>query len=251
MVASGPRPTNEYRPQRSPPSTDSSRKPGWSVPSTIWRKAATGVSVSATSSRHTGTIRCLAAKARNSWRAPGPEGPAASAGRAAALTDRSAEGPVEAGAVPGVAGAVAVLVDQSPTARPRRSRSARSARTGGRPTSRPCTRTPAAPAPEPRTSGLEGTDQRLVVHPGEHEHGAVGGILDDGRHQPSALKTIRSSSWSENSIGHGVGSGGGGHGVVLGRVGSGPPGPVALTGRALCPLSIRWRPPRGCPARGG
>ncbi len=57
MVARGLRPTNEYRPHRSPPSTDSNRKPVRSPDSTICRKTATGVMVSATSSLHTGTMR--------------------------------------------------------------------------------------------------------------------------------------------------------------------------------------------------
>ena len=52
-VAAGARPTKENRLQRSPCSTDSRRKPGPSP--TMARNAPTGVSVSATSSRQTGT----------------------------------------------------------------------------------------------------------------------------------------------------------------------------------------------------
>ena len=52
-VAAGERPTKEKRLQRSPCSTDSSRKPGPSP--TMARKAPTGVRVSATSSRQTGS----------------------------------------------------------------------------------------------------------------------------------------------------------------------------------------------------
>ena len=51
-VASGLRPMNDQRPQRSPWSTDSSRKPGSSP--TTRRKADTGVLRSASTSRHTG-----------------------------------------------------------------------------------------------------------------------------------------------------------------------------------------------------
>jgi hypothetical protein len=91
MVARGLRPTNEYRPQRSPPSTDSRRKPVRSPASTIWRKAPTGVMVSATSSRHTGTMRCLAANAAEAGQARAPEGPAGSEpmARSWRLTGRS------------------------------------------------------------------------------------------------------------------------------------------------------------------
>ncbi len=63
-VASGARPTKENRPQRSPPSTDSRRNPSRSP--TTFRNAATGVSVSATISLHTGTMRCSSASRRNS-----------------------------------------------------------------------------------------------------------------------------------------------------------------------------------------
>ena len=45
-----------------------------SAPSTTWRKAATGVRVSATSSRQTGTTRCLEASVWNPV-SPGPSEP--------------------------------------------------------------------------------------------------------------------------------------------------------------------------------
>ena len=32
-------------------------------------------------------------------------------------------------------------------------------------------------------AGLDGGGQGFGVHPGEHEHAAVGGILDDGGHE--------------------------------------------------------------------
>ena len=68
-VAAGQRPTKENRLQRSPCSTDSSRKPGPSP--TIARKAPTGVRLSATSSRQTGTTEWRRAIAkRRKIRAP-------------------------------------------------------------------------------------------------------------------------------------------------------------------------------------
>ena len=36
-------------------------------------------------------------------------------------------------------------------------------------------------APEPRLAGLARAAQRLLVHPGEHQHAAVVGVLDDRR----------------------------------------------------------------------
>ena len=106
-VASGLRPTKEYRPQRSPPSTDSSRKPLVSPVPTSWRKAPTGVTVSATSSRQTGHDPV--------GRASGPEALGPRTDRLGheptARRPTVAEGAVEAAAVAGVAGARALLVD--------------------------------------------------------------------------------------------------------------------------------------------
>ncbi len=66
MVVRGLRPTKDQRLQRSACSTDSSRKPGRSP--TRRAKAATGVVMSATSSRHTGTTLWSRARAWKSSR---------------------------------------------------------------------------------------------------------------------------------------------------------------------------------------
>ena len=159
------------------------------VASTIWRKAATGVMVSATSSRHTGTMRWRAARDAERRSGPGPLGrpPAGRAhwsGADGLRGGRRAEGPVEAGAVAGVAGpgprlvhldqqrvAVAVVADAPDVLTVAR-------RLPLAPELLP------APAPEPGAPGLEGAAEGLGVHPGEHEDGPVGGVLDDGAHQP-------------------------------------------------------------------
>ena len=135
----GFRPTKEYRPHRSPPSTDSSRKPVRSSASTICRKAATGVTVSATSSHQTGTIRWRAASERK----PASPGPLA-VSSAGALTDRRVRGRRLGRNRCGCrCGTPRLRPDPPPpAARRRRSRSGRHGRTVGRRTSRPCTRTP-------------------------------------------------------------------------------------------------------------
>src|SRR4051794_34640844 len=97
-VAAGRRPTNDQRAQRSPCSTDSSRKPGSSP--TTRRNADTGVTRSASTSRHTGTTVWVAASLRKVSRSGrsgadiGPRHPA-----------------VEATAVAGVASAATLLLD--------------------------------------------------------------------------------------------------------------------------------------------
>src|SRR5437763_4982174 len=83
---------NDHRLQRSPCSTDSKRKPGWSL--THRANAETGVTRSARTSRHTGTTVWSRASLRNS-----------------SLLGRSTERSEEAAVVPGVAGAVALLLD--------------------------------------------------------------------------------------------------------------------------------------------
>src|SRR3954452_14839356 len=91
---------NDQRLQRSPCSTDSKRNPGWSP--TQRAKAETGVTRSASTSRHTGTTVWSAASLRNS-----------------SLLGRSisspaigpTEGAVEAAEAAGVARAVALLLD--------------------------------------------------------------------------------------------------------------------------------------------
>ena len=73
-VSAGSRPRNENRPQRSACSTDSSRKPGGRrrPAPTSFTNADTGVSRSASTSRHTGTTVWSRASARNSSR-DGPD----------------------------------------------------------------------------------------------------------------------------------------------------------------------------------
>ena len=107
-----------------------------------------GVSVSATSSRHTGTMRCCgtssqkdvapgavwqATRGAHRWRRRAPGG--------AGCWVVGSEGPVEARPGPGVARPVPVLVHHARAARRRRSRSARPAPIGGPPRSPPCTST--------------------------------------------------------------------------------------------------------------
>src|SRR3954470_1989218 len=91
-VARGSRPMNDQRLHRSPCSTDSNRKPGSSP--THRPKAATGLTRSASTSRHTGTTVWSKASLRNS-----------------SLLGRSTERPVEAAEVAGVAGAIPLLLD--------------------------------------------------------------------------------------------------------------------------------------------
>ena len=190
--ASGVRPTNEYRPQRSPPSTDSSRKPGPS-PTTL-AKAATGVSVSATISPHTGTMRCSAASSANSAglgrsRSPDVATSFTLPGRSGRRHSRSpAERPVEARPLLRVARAVPVLVDEDdervavaveadlPDVLPVAGRLALA------PELLP------APAPEPRPAGRQRPPQRRLVHVRHHQHVAAGRVLDDRHDQAPVVE---------------------------------------------------------------
>ena len=83
----------------------------------------------------------------------------------------------------GVAGALARAGRPGPRARRRRSPCAPRARTGGPPRSRPSASTPGGCGCRTTTGRLEGAPQRLGVHVGHGQHGAVGGVLDDRRHQ--------------------------------------------------------------------
>src|SRR5207244_449604 len=108
----------EKRLQRSPLSTDSSRNPGSSP--TRRRKAATGVMRSDRTSRHTGTMAWRAASSWNSARlgfsplllVVGEARLMALVGGGGCAGPVTAEAPVEAGDVPGVAGALPLLVDE-------------------------------------------------------------------------------------------------------------------------------------------
>ena len=143
---------NENRPQRSACSTDSSRKPSPSPP-TSFTNAETGVSRSASTSRHTGTTVWSRASVRNSssdgwtsWRSPAQTRPgwrpsrrpgrSTSARRCGTRREPSCS--------------------TTKRRRRRRSRSTPPGRTGGRPTSRPCTRTPGGSGSRTRSGPLEG-----------------------------------------------------------------------------------------------
>ena len=174
------------------------------VPSapTIWRKAATGVRVSATSSRHTGTMRCWAASVRN----PAGSRPLGSGSRTVSSWSggRVAEGPEEAACGCRCGTPRHRPGPPPPAARRRHSRSARSARTAGRRTSRPCTRTPGGSGSRTRSGRSRGSGQRLAVHPGEHQDGPVRGVLDDGPDQPVGVVGHPSSSSSVKAMGTAV-----------------------------------------------
>ena len=140
-VSAGSRPRNENRPQRSACSTDSSRKPGGSCSPapTSFTNAETGVSRSASTSRHTGTTVWSRASATNSSRDGRTDGrPRLRRGREWRRRRRRGRSSCarRCGTRP------APPARRRRAARRRRSRSAPRARTGGRPTSRPCTSTP-------------------------------------------------------------------------------------------------------------
>ncbi len=183
-VAAGQRPTKENRLQRSPCSTDSSRKPGPSP--TIARKAPTGVRLSATSSRQTGTTEWRRARSRNDARSGHPGGAPSSP---APLTGRSAERAVKAGPIAGVARPATFLVDRDqqcvgvavvcrrlhPLAVP-----------GGLALAPVLL---AAAAPEPAPAGSQGTAQRLGVHVAEHQDLTCPAVLHDRGNEPLFVET--------------------------------------------------------------
>jgi hypothetical protein len=47
---------------------------------------------------------------------------------------------------------------------------------------------PTRPAPEPGPPGGEGAAHRLGVHPGDHQHGAVGVVLDHRGQEPGGVE---------------------------------------------------------------
>ncbi len=230
MVAVGRRPMNDQRPQRSPCSTDSRRKPGSSP--TTRAKAATGVVRSASSSCQTGTTEYCSARARNSSRV----------GRITSRCRGGAgpEGPEEAGPGAGVAGPPALLLDDQeqgvavavvvrladPLA-----------------VARGLALAPvllAAAAPEPGPAGLQGPPQRLVVHPGQHEHGARSLLLHDGGDQPVGVEANLGQVSSATAMGVAT--------VMIGMLRASPAAPRG-TGR--CRRRSAPRPRRGCPAPAG
>src|SRR5439155_2652552 len=173
-TSEGSRPTNEKRPHRSPCSTDSSRKPAPSP--TSLRKVETGVSRSASTSRHTGTTVWSRARARKSSL------PGFSIGCPGA-----AEGAEEARALARVARAPSLLLDDE-------QQGVTVAVVVGAAHPLPVARRLAlAPvllpgaAPEPAPPGREGPPQGLLVHPAEHQHLAGAVLLDDGRNEALAV----------------------------------------------------------------
>src|SRR5579864_5080953 len=166
-VAAGRRPMNENRPHRSC-STDSRRNPGSSP--TQRRNAATGVMRSASTSRHTGTTVEVAASRLNSSRV----------GWITSAPERA----VEAAVGPGVAGTLAVLVDDEQhhvavtvvvgLADPL-------AIAGGVALGPPLL---AAAAPEHGPARLQRLPQRGRVGPGDHQHVAGRRLLHDAAHEP-------------------------------------------------------------------
>src|SRR4051794_38847904 len=164
---------NDHLLHRSPCSTDSNRKP---APSPTQRvKAATGVTRSATTSNHTGTTEWSAASLRKSSLLglsiePGP-----------------ADLPVEAAVLTGVAGALALLVDDE-------QQHVAVAVVPGFADPLPIAGGVAlaplllpAPAPEHGAALLQRAPQGGLVHPRHHQHLAGRLLLHDRRHQPVAV----------------------------------------------------------------
>ena len=181
-VATGSRPTNEKRLQRSPCSTDSSRKPGPSP--TSLANAATGVSRSASSSAHTGTTVYCAARARKSSRL----------GRMRTSRLSSvAEAAVEAGALAGVAGAVAVLLhlEQQHVGVAVVVRLVHDLVVAAGVALAPDLLAAAAPVDHPAL--VERHPQRLGVHPRQHQHVAVAASWVMTGTSPSSLNVTPSS----------------------------------------------------------
>ena len=233
--------------------------------------------VSATSSRHTGTTRCLAARVWNPAR-PRPVG--VGAGRRGHRSGgRVAEGPVEAGAVAGVAGAGPLLVDDHQQHVAVAVVAHGSGRTAGRRRSRPCTRTPVGCGSRTRSVRSPGSwrnDSRFIQ--AIISTARVRGVLDDGRDQPVGVEGDHVQFVVAEVDGDGgngrvpagaggvVGCPGGAHercslmdwfGAATASVGGcrSPPvvrsDGVTVTGTGRSRRRYGWRPRRGCPARAG
>ena len=192
-VVKGLRPTKEYRPHRSPPSTDSRRKPV-SLPHDEQEGAHRREGVGHELAPHRDDAVRPAQFAKDV--APGAvrEGPGGAHPCAGGLPARAArvagaERPVEARPRPGVARPVPVLVHDQQDG-------VAVAVVADGPHPLPVPRglalapvlAPAA-APEPRPPGLQRPPQCLVVHVAEHEHRSVAGILDDGGDQAVGPET--------------------------------------------------------------
>ena len=61
----------------------------------------------------------------------------------------------------------------------------------------------ARPGVEVDLAGRHGGRQRLGVHPGDHQHPTIGGVLDDCRHQPiRAEPDVRDGGPSRDTLRH-------------------------------------------------
>ena len=111
------------------------------------------------------------------------------------------EGPEEAGVLAGVAGALALLLDdeQQRVAVAVVAALADELAVAGRLALAPLLL--AGPAPEPRAARLEGLPQRLVVHPRHHQHLAGALLLHDGGHQAVGVEGDRASCSSVSAMG--------------------------------------------------
>src|SRR5262245_2430184 len=180
IVSAGSLPRNVNRPHRSPCSTDSSRNPDGSlgVEPTSFTNADTGVSRSASTSRHTGTTVCSRASERNSSRdgcVTTSHPPGSGAG---------AEAAKEARALAGVARAAPLLLDDE------EQRVAVTVVVGlAQPlaVARGVALAPqllAAAAPIDHPALGERRAHGVLVHPGQHEDAAGALFLRDGGNEP-------------------------------------------------------------------
>src|SRR6478736_2841391 len=179
-VSAGSRPRNEKRPHRSACSTDSRRNAGGSASPApaSFTNADTGVSRSASTSRHTGTTVWSRASARNSSRdgcVTTSHSPRNGAGSEAAEETR---------ALPGVARAAPLLLDDE------EQRVAAAVVVGlAQPLAvargvalAPQLLATATPVDHPALG--ERRAHRVLVHPRQHEHAAGAHLLRDRGHEP-------------------------------------------------------------------
>src|SRR5262245_19539261 len=180
IVSAGSLPRNVKRPHRSACSTDSSRKPDGSlgVAPTSFTNADTGVSRSASTSRHTGTTVWSRASARNSSRdgcVTTSHPPGSGAGT---------EGPEEARPLAGVAGAAALLLhdEQERVGVAVVVGLAQPLAVAGGVALAPQLLSAAAPIHH-AALGERGPD-RVLVHPRQHEHPTGALLLRDRGNEP-------------------------------------------------------------------
>ena len=239
--------------------------------------------VSATSSRHTGTTRCLEARVWNPA-SPGPSEPVPDGAVIDSVgSSRRRRGRSRCGCRCGTPRHPPGR--RPPAARRRRSRSARSGRTDGRRRSRPCTRTPVGSGSRTRSVRSPGSwsdDSRFIQ--ANMSTARIGGVLDDGRDQAVGVEgdlvqfvlaevdgdggkgrcrsgwgsrwCRRLSRWCSRAVlPDGLDSvpprpGGGGGWLPTPPVRATAIGST-VTGTGPCRRRCGWRPRRGCPARAG